>query len=187
MIALLLLLATPVAGDLVFQESESGQSQAIRLATGSRYTHVGVVLEHHGRRFVFEAVEPVRYTPLEAWIARGVGGHYVAKRLESGLSPESIEKLNALAAEYLGRAYDWSFEWSDRRFYCSELVHKLFERAAGVQLAKPKRLGDFALEAPAVKKKLKERYGDKVPLDEPMVSPQQLFESPLLVEVDRTK
>jgi hypothetical protein len=30
---------------------------------------------------------------------------------------------------------------------------------------------------------MKERYGDKVPLDEPVISPAGLFAPPLLVEV----
>jgi hypothetical protein len=36
-----------------------------------------------------------------------------------------------------------------------------------------------------VRAKLQERYGQHVPLDEPVISPQAIFESPLLVTVDR--
>ncbi|EKR92207.1 orthopoxovirus protein, PF05708 domain protein [Leptospira santarosai str. CBC379] len=34
-------------GDLIFHESNSQQARAIRLATGSRYTHVGIVFKYN--------------------------------------------------------------------------------------------------------------------------------------------
>ncbi|HEX9603745.1 MAG TPA: peptidase, partial [Myxococcales bacterium] len=51
-------------GDLVFHRSRSAQSQAVALATGSAYTHMGVVLVSNGRLVVLEAVQPVKLTPL---------------------------------------------------------------------------------------------------------------------------
>src|ERR1043166_8812275 len=68
-------------GDIIFQTSRSSQSVAIRRATHSRYSHMGLVLYRSGQPYVLEASSTVRYTPLPAWIARGVGGHYVVKRL----------------------------------------------------------------------------------------------------------
>ena len=48
-------------------------------------------------------------------------------------------------------------------------------------------LGDtalpFKLDDPAVKRKLRERYGANVPLEEPVISPVAIFESPLLETV----
>jgi hypothetical protein len=60
-------------GDLVFHTSRSSQSQAIQRATGSKYSHMGIVLFRDGKPFVFEAVQTVRYTPLERWLARAEG------------------------------------------------------------------------------------------------------------------
>src|SRR5262245_6973752 len=78
-------------GDLVFHRSRSSQSRAVALATGSEYTHMGVVLLSKGQPFVLEAVQPVKLTPLPAWIGRGEGGRVVIKRLENSekvLTPE---------------------------------------------------------------------------------------------------
>src|SRR6187455_195223 len=68
-------------GDLVFQESTSGQSEMVRVLTGSRWTHMGVVFQEPAGPIVLEAVSPVRKTPLERWIDRGRRRHYVVKRL----------------------------------------------------------------------------------------------------------
>ena len=68
-------------GDLIFQTSLSGQSRAIQEATGSKYSHCGIIYRDGCDYFVYEAVQPVKSTPLAQWIARGKGGHYVVKRL----------------------------------------------------------------------------------------------------------
>jgi hypothetical protein len=65
--------------------------------------------------------------------------------------------------------------------YCSELVWKAY-RAAGVELTEPKPMKSFDLSSPLVKSVMQERYGKDVPLDEPMVSPGDLFQSEHLVE-----
>lgn len=74
----------PRDGDIIFHTSRSAQSLAIQKATGSRYSHMGIVYVKDGAASVFEAVEPVKLTPLTEWIARGVGGRYVVKRLVGG-------------------------------------------------------------------------------------------------------
>jgi hypothetical protein len=57
----------PQDGDIVFQTSKSPQSRAIQLATGSRYSHMGIVYLRGGVPFVFEAVQPVKLTRLNDW------------------------------------------------------------------------------------------------------------------------
>ncbi|QWP77442.1 YiiX family permuted papain-like enzyme [Lysobacter sp. K5869] len=167
-------------GDVIFHTSRSAQSLAIQRATGSRYSHMGVVLFRDGQPYVFEAVEPVRYTPLAEWIARGEGGHYVLKRLRAPPNPAQVRRLHAQAESLRGKHYDLAFGWSDDRIYCSELVYKLFDRAMGVRIGRVQRLREFELDDPAVEAKLRERYGARVPLDEPVVSPAAMFDSPLL-------
>ncbi len=190
-IALLLCLAlaplanayTPEDGDIVFHTSTSSQSAAVQAATGSRYSHMGMVLLRNGRPYVLEAVQPVRYTPLQAWLDRGLQGRYVIKRPAVPLTQASKERLHAAASSYVGRPYDLTFEWSDQRIYCSELVWKLYRDAAAIELAPLARLASFDLQAPAVRAKLFERYGGNIPLDEPVISPAAIFDSPLLVPV----
>jgi hypothetical protein len=173
-------------GDIIFQSSLSGQGKAIRQATGSVYTHCGIVFEDKGRLYVFEAVQPVKSTPLDNWIARGRKGHYVAKRLKNAdevLTDEVRQSMKAEGRKFKGKNYDLTFGWNDDKLYCSELVWKLYERAADVELCELSRMGDFDLSHPEVQRILKVRYGDKIPLDEKVVSPAAIFESDLLQTV----
>lgn len=174
---------TPREGDLLFQTSRSAQSVAIQKATHSPYSHVGIVLLHEGRPYVFEAVGPVKFTPLARWIHRGKNGRYVVKRMRKPLSPTALAAIHRLAARYAGKPYDFTFDWSDTRMYCSELVWKLY-KAGGITLAPLATLGSFDLRDPLVRKILKQRYGNHVPLNEPVIAPSALFDSPLLVTVE---
>lgn len=102
-------------GDIIFKTSLSSQSQAIQLATDSKYSHCGLVFFHNNKWQVLEAIQPLKYTDFEKWIMR-------------------------------------------RRN--SDLSH------------------------PAVKKKMRERYGKDLPLNEVVISPQAVFESDKLEVVD---
>lgn len=170
-------------GDLIFQTSRSAQSLAIQRATGSRYSHMGVIVHRGGQPYVFEAIGPTVYTPLPRWIARGEGGHYVLKRLRAPLSAPQQAKLRAQAQALNGRPYDLTFEWSDRKLYCSEVAWKMYDRALGIRIGALQQLGSFKLDDPAVKAKLRERYGARVPLNEPVISPVAMYDSPLLTTV----
>ena len=170
-------------GDIIFHTSRSAQSAAIQRATHSPYSHVGIILYRDDKPFVFEAIATVRYTPLADWIARGDGGRYVVKRLASQLTPEQAAQLRVAARQFEGKPYDLYFEWSDERIYCSELVWKMYEQALGVQLGTLQELREFDLTDPVVKAKMRERYGSRVPLDEPVISPGAQFASPLLSTV----
>jgi hypothetical protein len=176
--------ATPLCdGDLVFQTSRSGQSLAVQRATHSPWSHMGVVLLRDGKPFVFEASATVRYTPLGQWAARGEGGAYVVRRLARPLTTAQAAKLHAAAGKYAGRPYDLYFEWSDDRIYCSELVWKMYRDATGIEIGARQQLRDFDLSDPVVKAKMRERYGTRVPLKEPVISPGAMYDSPLLETV----
>jgi hypothetical protein len=147
---------------------------------------MGIVYVQDGEPFVFEAVQPVKLTPLRTWIARGEREHFVAKRLrdaESRLTPSTLQAMLAAGELLAGKDYDLYFEWSDERIYCSELVWKVFERGAGVRLGALQTIADFDLSHPAVQAKVKERYGDNVPLDELVVSPVAIFNAAELIMV----
>ncbi len=51
----------PQTGDIIFQISRSSQSKAIQLATHS-ISHTGMLVMRNKKPYVFEAVEPVKYT-----------------------------------------------------------------------------------------------------------------------------
>lgn len=171
-------------GDIIFHASRSAQSIAIQRATHSRYSHVGIVFLRGGKPFVFEAIASVRYTPLKTWRARGAGETYVVKRVKRGLSSGEVGKLRAAAKKFDGRPYDLYFEWSDERIYCSELVWKMYSRALGMEIGKRQHLREFDLKDPVVNAKLRERYGARIPLDEPVISPAALYDSPLLTTIN---
>lgn len=176
----------PMNGDLIFHVSRSSQSEAIQLATKSKYSHMGIVYTSDDGHYVFEAVQPVKRTKLDEWISRGEGGHYVAKRLRNAddvLTVETLQDMKRIGEQYLGLNYDSYFEWSDERIYCSELVWKIYEQGAGVEIGKLQKLSEFDLMSDAVKRKLTERYGDNVPLGELVISPAAMFDSELLVTV----
>ncbi len=173
-------------GDLIFQISLSSQSKAIQLATGSKYSHCGIIFEDKGHYYVFEAVQPVKATPLDKWIARGKDGHYVIKRLKNAedvLTADAIKKMKQVGEQFKGKNYDLTFEWSDEKMYCSELIWKIYQRATGIEIGHLEKLGDFDLTSEAVKVKMKERYGDKIPMDETVISPAAIFNSELLVTI----
>lgn len=169
-------------GDLIFHKSKSSQSLAIQLATHSPYSHCGILYQNKGKWEVLEAVQPVKTTPLNAWIKRGEKGHYVVKRLkdEHLLDPTKLKNMKTAGTKMLGKSYDLAFDWSDEKIYCSELIWKIYKEGAGIELCPLQRLGDFDLTNPVVQQKLKERYGKNIPLDEPVVPPSALFESGLL-------
>lgn len=173
-------------GDIIFQTSVSGQSKAIQIATKSKYSHCGLVLIDDGRYFVFEAGQPVKKMPLQKWIAKGEGGHYVVKRLKNAdqiLTPEILQKMKKEGQKFANKNYDKFFGWGDERIYCSELVWKIYERATGLEIGKLQKLGEFDLTHQTVQKILQRRYKGQIPLEEPVISPQAIFESDLLITV----
>ncbi|PID90451.1 MAG: peptidoglycan peptidase [Bacteroidetes bacterium] len=167
-------------GDIIFQTSQSSQSQAIQIATGSKYSHMGVIYFTKGQCYVYEAVQPVKITPLEEWAKRGEEGHYVVKRLKDAnrlLTPDNLKRMLQFGKRYIGRDYDLYFEWSDRRMYCSEIVWKMYKQVLGVEVGQLARLRNFNLDDERVSRKLHERYGQKLPLDERVISPADMFHS----------
>jgi len=173
-------------GDLIFQQSRSAQSLAIQQATGSRYSHMGMIVMRDGAAFVIEAAAKVRYHPLADWIAQGERGHYVIKRLHGQMKLEvsAQQQLAATAETFLDKPYDLFFAWSDEEIYCSELVWKIYQRSLNIEIGTLQPLRDFNLQSPAVQSKMRERYGAHIPWDEPIISPAAMFESKRLILVE---
>ena len=164
-------------GDIIFQTSKSRQSMAIQIATKSEYSHVGIIYLISGKYMVFEAVQPVKLTPLNEWINRGKNGKYVIKRLndEFNLNQENLAKMKEIGNSYVNKDYDLYFNWSDEKMYCSELVWKIYKFGANIEIGKLQQLKDFDLSNKEVKKVLKKRYGDNIPLEETVISPVSIF------------
>jgi uncharacterized protein YycO len=173
-------------GDLIFQTSLSSQSKAIQLATHSMYSHCGIIYQDGQDFYVFEAVQPVKRTALDKWIARGQDGKYVIKRLKNAdqvLTPAALTKMKQVGDQFSGKNYDLTFEWSDDKIYCSELIWKIYQRATGIEIGTLQKLSDFDLTHESVREKMRERYGDKIPTEEIVISPAAIFDSELLTTV----
>lgn len=175
-------------GDIIFQTSLSQQSKSIQLATHSKYSHCGLIFKRKSGQdewCVLEAVQPVKWTPLSEWINRGEDRHYVIKRLTTDpmIPKPMLDDLRKIAESYIGKNYDLHFDWSDDKIYCSELVWKSFYKMNKFELGDLQKLGEFDLTNEVVKKKMKERYGNNIPMDEIVISPAAIFNSRLLETV----
>jgi hypothetical protein len=172
-------------GDIIFQSSQSRQCEAIRIATNSKFSHCGIIYIINGKKYVYEAVQPVKITPLEDWISHGENNSYVVKRLKnaSALSPATLEKMKSYGKQFRNKDYDLYFEWSDTKIYCSELVWKIYKNGANIELCNLEHLKSFNLTNPKVKEVLAERYGNQIPLEEQVVAPSQIESSALLETV----
>ncbi|GGG24013.1 peptidoglycan peptidase [Dokdonia pacifica] len=173
-------------GDIIFQTSKSSQSKAIQLATNSKYSHMGIIYNIDEQFFVYEAIQPVMITPLQDWINRGKNKHYVIKRLKNAneiLTNSVIAKMKQVGEQYRGKPYDLYFEWSDDKIYCSELVWKIYKEATGIEIGELEQLSDFNLNNDVVRAKMKERYGDSIPIHEKVISPAAMFNSNALITI----
>lgn len=173
-------------GDIIFQTSLSAQSKAIQLATRSKYSHCGIIYQYGKNYFVYEAVEPVSLTPLNDWIARGSEGHFVIRRLKNAdeiLTPLVLSKMKTVGDRFKGKHYDLYFEWTDDRIYCSELIWKVYKEATGLELGKLEKLKNFDLKSMVVREKMKSRYGNKIPMNETVISPESIYNSELLITI----
>ncbi len=167
-------------GDIIFQESQSNQSTIIKELTNSRYTHCGVILIQHDQPYVFEAVEPVKVTPLSEWIERGVDHHYVVKRLNRELTGIELGKMLSEGRKFEGKPYDLQFMWSDSKLYCSELIWKIYKNSTGIELNTVQYMRDFDTDTPSIQKFINERWSGTLPDNEPVLTPLRLFEAPQL-------
>ncbi len=59
--------------------------------------------------------------------------------------------------------------------YCSELVWKIYDEGAGIHLGELNQLRDFDLSSEAVRTIMAERYGTKIPLNEKVIAPSDLY------------
>ena len=178
-----LLAQTFQTGDIIFQTSKSAQSIVIQKATASPYSHMGMIVYRKGQPWVLEAIQPVKYTPFDAWKKRGVNQRYVVKSFHKKLNAEQQMRLVKSAEKHLGKNYDLYFGWGDDAIYCSEIVWKAYKEALGVELAPLQKLKQFDLTDPKVKALMSQRYGQNVPLNETVIAPRAIFESKLLLEV----
>ncbi|MFT4758916.1 MAG: hypothetical protein ACI9XO_001545 [Paraglaciecola sp.] len=147
---------------------------------------MGIIYREGNDFFVYEAVQPVKITKLNTWINRGENSNYVVKRLKNSdevLNLKGVEKMKSIGKKYLGKDYDLRFEWSDNKIYCSELVWKIYKEAFNIEIGKLERIRDFDLSDKTVQNKIKERYGNRIPTDELIITPDRMFNAKNLITI----
>ena len=169
------------SGDLVFETSTSTQSAAIQWATRSPWSHVGIVDVGRDGTFVIEAIGKVSRTPWKAWRRRALRGGDLLVLRPRELPAARRAAAVARAKAFLGRRYDPRFGWGDDRLYCSELVVKAYERAAGISYGRRERLGDLRLLG--IEGAAEKRWGGKLPRDLVLVTPASIAEDARLERV----
>src|SRR3990167_5795720 len=59
-------------GDFIFQHLPGQLTEMIADVTHSQYSHCGIIVKKDNGFFVIEAIGPVRLTPINEWISRGI-------------------------------------------------------------------------------------------------------------------
>lgn len=135
-------------GDIIFQISKSKQSPLVQYATGSIWSHCGIIVEKNKKFYVLEASNIVKLTPIDTWISRGKGSIYRTKRIYN-------KDIKISYSKYLGIPYDLSFKFNNGKYYCSELVYEIYKNQFGVEIAKPHKLSHY--NTLGIKDKMKAR------------------------------
>jgi len=146
-------------GDILFQESHSKQSPFIQHATGSKWTHCGIVVYKNNQPYVLEASNVVKLIPLGKWLDRG---DYKQRRVLSNCPKIKYKK-------YLGKPYDTSFRLDNDKYYCSELVYDIYKNQLGVEF-KLRRVKDYNING--LESILKNR---NIHLNQEVIAPSDLL------------
>jgi cell wall-associated NlpC family hydrolase len=164
-------------GDVIFHTSQSSQSPLIQIGTRSHITHCGIVVIKDGKPFVLETLKTLVVTPLDKFIARGKEGKYWLKRSDK-------ENIKIDYAHYLGKPYDLAFSFDNDIYYCSELVYDIYKNQLGIELCKPKQVGDYLILGTDKLDKIEntmQRRG--ITKEQYAVAPVDIFESDYLHNV----
>lgn len=107
------------------------------------------------------------------------------KNREQVFNKDVLTKADQYLKNTIGTNYDLKFQWSDDRIYCSELVWKVYKKAANIELSEPRKMKSLNLKHPKVEQIIRKRYGsvDALPQEELIVPPSDLAQSDLLCEV----
>lgn len=172
------------SGDLIFQTHPSSQAPAVMLATGSLYSHVGIIHKQGERITVIHAARTVVESDFKEFVESGWGQRMTIKRYES-LNAEQRDAIVNNALTYIGKPYDFAFHMSDDAIYCSELPFLAFA-GEHLEVGKVERIGDLYVNNPLVQELFSKRWKGhplcqkvtttaqtcwKTVMDEPIVTP----------------
>ncbi len=137
-------------GDIVFRLGDARVvrgmvplSRFIARATGSPFSHTGVVAIEDGSPVVYDCASAgMQRQPFEVWMLDSLGALGVKR-----LKPEHRERIPGVI-DYCRAAFErqvpfnHGFRMDDDSLYCLELTEKAF-RSQGLALSEPVRIGDW--------------------------------------------
>jgi hypothetical protein len=200
-------------GDIIFHVSDSRQSAMLREATGSIWTHVGVLFKKDGVLGVSEASgSEVAWSSLRGFVRGSEGWQIKIRRLDPAACrelqetqpnapilcdrAEGLEALRTNLKAMWGLPYDVHFQPGNEAIYCSEHVQKAYEAAYGLRLGQEQSFGEMLgipesgswrdlPEDSLVRQAIIARFdgGNTFDPTTPAVSPVALLESTLLTPV----
>jgi hypothetical protein len=137
-------------GDIVFRLGDARAlrgtfplSRFIAEATGSPFSHTGIVAVEDGSPVVYDcSSDGVQRQPFEVWMLDRIGAFGVKR-----LKPEYRHRIPGVIAYCRARfeqqvPFDFEFRPDDAALYCVELTEKAF-RSQGLVLSQPVRIGDW--------------------------------------------
>ena len=137
-------------GDIIFRLGDARAmrgifplSEFIAKATGSPFSHTGIVAVEDGSAVVYDCSSAgVQRQPFEVWMLDSVGALGV-KRLKPEHRRHIPGVIGYCRAKYeLQVPFDFGFHLDDAALYCLELTENAF-RSQGVALSQPVRIGDW--------------------------------------------
>jgi uncharacterized protein YycO len=172
-----------MVGDIILQTSQSQQSRFVQEVTHSPYSHVGIVYLKNDEPYVYEAISTVQMTPMDQWIARGLEQKYTVLRMKNPLNQQQLTQMKSVGEQHHSKKYDVLFQWSDDKMYCSELVWKIYQDGAGIELIPPKSFSEYDASNPTVQSYIQERWGSQYNPNELVVAPSDFILSEHLIVV----
>ena len=137
-------------GDILFRRGDAHVlfgyfpfSKFIANASGSKYSHTGIVAIEGGAPFVYDSTKAgVRRQPFHVWVLDNVGPFGV-KRLKADRRPAVPEILRFCRETFEHQVpFDYKLGLGDDSLYCVEMTEKAF-RSAGLKLSEPVRIRDM--------------------------------------------
>jgi hypothetical protein len=137
----------PPHGALIFQQRQGLEAEALSLATGSRYTHVGIIRNTGGGPYVMlssKATNGVEEIPLDEFISLGVEQKFAIYVTKEDLRPRGqMNHPASLAAyDYYLSPYDYFYALDSEAIYNAELIFKIFQ-GIGHPIGHLQRIGDL--------------------------------------------
>ena len=171
----------PQEGDIIFQSlPDSELTRVIEGATGSPYSHTGIVIQKNDSWYVREAIGPVKDTMLYLWIMRGRKARFAVYRLKDQYKNFIPAFVNE-SEKYIGAPYDIYFQFDDEKIYCSELVFKSFKNIAHEKLGTIQKLKDLNWQP--YRKFIETIEPNRIPFEREMITPQALSEAKQIKKV----